>query len=569
MDLLAPDAPRQLIICCDGTNNNLTGGASDTNVVKLAQLLAPALPDARQLLFYDPGVGNAGELPGATYIDKWNRVRQRIAGLAFGRGIYENLAQGYLFLMRHYEPGDEIFIFGFSRGAFTARSLAGLVNQFGVPRPHAESMVETLIHIYFSERASQAQKIERIAAQASTLLAAPACRAVEIQFVGVWDTVASVGLWPFHERISATPTIVGKRYRNVRQALALDEHRAQFKPRLYADDDGCYQTRSGHPATLRQRWFRGSHSDVGGGYAPQAAGISEQAMAWIVSEAVLCGLRLHGAQGRLDTEAAVLQAVAALPLPPDAARPASRPQVHDMLHRNCLWALTGMAVRDTMRVDIHGKPPQPVQPVEHASVAMPVLQYPADTAWHRPRNAARPLLVAVLGLLLANLIGWLQTPATPIAGFCANLAQLFTQAPTHLGHNLQFQWWQLVWWHEGGIGAGVGLFASPRWALALDLLLIAAYGYLLAWLAVAGFARRAGLRRAGDPVPAWLNLLGWALPLAVFADLAEDLLSWIALTAWHLDRPYLAGTAGLFMTVCAVLKIVGLAGTLVLAAGRR
>jgi hypothetical protein len=567
MDAPAEPAPRQLIVCCDGTNNNLTGGASDTNVVKLVQLLARSPLDAAQTLFYDPGVGNAGELPGATVIDQWNRMRARIAGLAFGRGIYENLAQCYVFLMRHYRPGDQIFIFGFSRGAFTARSLAGLVNQFGVLRPHADSMVETLIHIYFSDRESEADKFKAIADQASALLADEQSRAVEMQFVGVWDTVASVGLWPFHERISATPTIVGKRYRNVRQALALDEHRAQFKPRLYADDNGRYKTRAGHDATLQQLWFRGSHCDVGGGYPTAAASISDQALAWIVSEAVQCGLRLQDEHGPLATEAAVLQAVARLPLAPGAARATARPRVDDMLRRNCLWALTGMAVRSTMRVDIHERPPEFVTPVEHASVADPALRYPDDTAWHTRRKLWLPMLATVLGLLLALVIGWLQTPAPPLAGFWRNLAQLVGQAPTHFGHNLQFQWWQLTWMFHGGIRAGAELFASPRWAVVLDLLLVFSYAYVLSWLAVAGFARRAGLRRVGDPVSTWLNLLGWALPVAVFADVLEDLATWLALTAWHLERPYLAMFAGLCMTLLTVAKIVGLVGSLTLALG--
>ena len=101
-----PDqAPRQLVLLCDGTNNNLTGRRNDTNLVKLAELLA-ASPDAQRLLCYDPGVGNPGELPGATTWDQLQRRLERIGGLAFGRGVFENMAESYLFLMRHYSSGE-------------------------------------------------------------------------------------------------------------------------------------------------------------------------------------------------------------------------------------------------------------------------------------------------------------------------------------------------------------------------------------------------------------------------------------------------------------------------------
>ena len=141
---------RQLIICCDGTNNNLTGRVRDTNVTKLCELFAP---DANaQLLYYDPGVGNPGLLPGASLTDQFSRFSERLYGLAFGKGVYENIAQAYLFLMRHYQPGDQIFLLGFSRGAFTARSIGGLVTQFGLLRPAMDDLVPTLQHIYFSDQ---------------------------------------------------------------------------------------------------------------------------------------------------------------------------------------------------------------------------------------------------------------------------------------------------------------------------------------------------------------------------------------------------------------------------------
>ena len=114
---------RQLIVCCDGTNNNLTGRRNDTNVTQLCELLAPDLQN--QLLYYDPGVGNSGTFPGATWTEQIQQKWERISSLAFGSGIYENIAEAYRFLMLNWREGDAIFLFGFSRGAFTSRALGG------------------------------------------------------------------------------------------------------------------------------------------------------------------------------------------------------------------------------------------------------------------------------------------------------------------------------------------------------------------------------------------------------------------------------------------------------------
>lgn len=273
---------RQLIVCCDGTNNNLTGGRADTNVVKVLKWVG----DADQRVFYDPGVGNAGALPGATVWDGIRRRGERVAGLAFGRGVYENIAEAYEFLMRCYQPGDELYFFGFSRGSFTARSTAGLVNQFGILQPHMQSMVPTLLHVYFSNRTGvHDEENKAVAREIRENFCSAESRAVKIHFVGVWDTVASVGMWPFAARMTARPTIKGKRFVHVRQALALDEHRAPFKPRLYVEEIDSGQS-------VVQRWFRGAHCDAGGGYPPDSSAISNEALAWMVVEASKCGLRV-------------------------------------------------------------------------------------------------------------------------------------------------------------------------------------------------------------------------------------------------------------------------------------
>lgn len=187
---------RPLIICCDGTNNNLTGRRNDTHVAQLCELLAP--DSQKQLLYYDPGVGNAGELPEANPWDHLKQKMVRLSGLAYGSGIYENIATAYRFLMHHWQPGDEIFLYGFSRGAFTARSVGGLVTQFGILRPEMDVMLPTLLHFYFLDRDKYEDSYLHTKTQISELFASKPARTAPVWFVGLWDTVASVGA-PLHQ----------------------------------------------------------------------------------------------------------------------------------------------------------------------------------------------------------------------------------------------------------------------------------------------------------------------------------------------------------------------------------
>ncbi|MDO8456026.1 MAG: DUF2235 domain-containing protein [Burkholderiaceae bacterium] len=560
------DRPRQLVICCDGTNNNLTGGQADTNVVKLAQLMAQALPDAARLVFYDPGVGNAGELPGVTVIDRINRQAERWASLAFGRGVYENMEQCYQFLMNNYQPGDKIYIFGFSRGAFTARSFAGLINQFGILAPQMASMVPTLIQLYFSDRKLHLDQMKAIASQTTQLFAPAPSRYVEIQFVGVWDTVASVGLWPFNAKITAKPTIQGKRFVNVRHAMALDEHRAQFLPRLYTDNNSggqvSYQTAQGTPASIKQLWFRGAHGDVGGGFGVGDTAISDQALMWMVSEAVRCGLRLADPTGPLDTQAAVGRVLQSF------SPPAQRTVIHSQLRNVPWWALTGMQVRSTTAVVLDDGQTFAMQPVEHASVAAEPLSYPKDTAWAKPHDslsfwigvALTPVFMLLLGHFLTN------PNNADIADIAAGLS--FQNIGAYVNQNINFSNWQLFWLFNGNLETGIFQFASPRTALIFDLALIVTYAYVLSWLAVRAFAQIARLRRAGDGVVTlrtkWLNRLGWALPVAVFADVLENVSTWIVIECISANWPLRAKLVACLMSLFASAKFVGLLGVLLL-----
>ena len=307
---------RNLVVCCDGTGN-IWGGGGTSNVVLLVQALEKT---AGQLVFYDPGVGTASELPS---IAPWERVKaaaRRLWGMAFGDGIYENIVQAYLFLMQHYRPGDRIYVFGFSRGAFTARCVAGMVNLFGVIRSGGEPMLSSMVRLYFSDldATNSAGKTRKELAEQLRVNFALEGRDARVHFVGVWDTVESVGGLRSRS-ITSRATVKGKAFDHVRQALALDEARAAYRPRLYDEPDFDTGAQS-----LQQRWFTGAHCDVGGSYP--AHGLSDGALLWILQQA--------RAKGLLVAQAAL-----------DAIRPDPLALAHDEPFSRPLWALVGLRRR--------------------------------------------------------------------------------------------------------------------------------------------------------------------------------------------------------------------------------
>ena len=496
---------RQLIICCDGTDNNLTGRRNDTNVGQLCELLAP--DSQNQLLYYDPGVGHAGELPEANPWDRLQQKFKRASSLAYGSGIYENIAEAYRFLMRHWRPGDQIFLFGFSRGAFTARSVGGLVTQFGLLRPEMDAMVPTLLYLYFLDRKKFKKSYGDIKAQISELFASDAARTAPVWFVGVWDTVASVGAPMVSREMTATPTIVNKRFTHVRQALALDEHRRSFQPRLYSVE--ANYNYAAHGQSIDQQWFSGAHADVGGGYLTAQAGLSRQALLWMVQESSQCQLRLRpellDARGLADREKLTRTlALRAKTLTEDL------PLVHSATYDSPWWALAGLHVRNPReagaQVTIQEQPPQ-----ESATVQANGLRFPAMTQWGSPR-ALKPVAVAAV----AAGMSWVMAGT-----FLLDPAQLGGQnwwqqtvaalriLPAVAAANAEFAGWQTAWftpWQEPT--AALAAWHRPAMAVVADFGLIAAYGYLLGWAVGWAFARLAGLRRVGDAVPVWPKWLG-------------------------------------------------------------
>ena len=558
---------RQLIICCDGTNNNLTGRRNDTNVSQLCELLAP---DAQnQLLYYDPGVGNSGTFPGATWTEQIQQKWERLSSLAFGSGIYENIAEAYRFLMRNWREGDEIFLFGFSRGAFTARSLGGMVTQFGILRPEMEVMLPTLIHLYFLDRDANQAEFTLIKNQVADLFASDAARTAPVWFVGVWDTVESVGapLPLMRKKISAKATIVNKRFMHVRQALALDEYRFTFAPRPYWIEQGYDYAAKGQSIT--QQWFSGGHSDVGGGYHNEEAGLSAQTLRWMVDQAAspLCKLRLSPAllTGDKPDHALIAKLL-------DERSKVQGPRerlVHSETYSTPWWGLAGLTVRDpVVPMKQADAATTLAQPIESPTVATAALAFPEGTVWKTPRALGWLLFAAFLYGVFATIAAALHLGPNPLnaAALCNLPMAWMNDLPPLASANLCFAQWQLAWFAQGQApSAGISAFHSPNRAVTVDFFIIASYGYLLARGAGWAFARRAGLRRVGMKPSKILNYLGMAPLFAVLGDIAENLLTWLTIAAGRNSfLPSAEYVVGVFMSAAAAIKWLALLASLAL-----
>lgn len=265
---------RRLVVCADGTWNTadqVSGGTrTPTNVVKLARALRPVASDGTsQIVFYHDGVGTH---PGI----------ERFIGGAFGAGIDRNICDCYRFLIQNFAPGDEIYLFGFSRGAYTVRSLAGLIRNCGLLLPDHDERIPDAYALYRDRSSASAPAMP----QAQAFRAAFA-HEVRIKCIGVWDTVGALGIpleglnlfrstrYLFHD------VTLSSWVDNAFQALAIDERRGPFLPCVWEQQPGASQR-------LEQVWFAGVHSNVGGGYPD--AGLADVAFDWLRERAEQCGL---------------------------------------------------------------------------------------------------------------------------------------------------------------------------------------------------------------------------------------------------------------------------------------
>jgi uncharacterized protein (DUF2235 family) len=284
---------RNLVLCCDGTANQFA--RNRTNVVKLFFTLArdPAL----QVAYYHPGLGTMeppGALTGAT------RWVTRVLGMAFGYGLEADIRDAYVFLMNNFEDGDRIFLFGFSRGAYTARAIASLLHMYGLIPKGNEALVPYAIRMLMAIQKIDSKRGKRTAGEESYFTLARDFKATfssrdcKPWFVGVWDTVSSVG-WvenPLRLPYSAdNPDIAIGRH-----AISIDERRAFFRTNLWMPKS---PPPTSGPRDLKQVWFAGEHSDIGGGYPEAESGLSTIALQWMLKEAIAAGLLVDPAQMNL------------------------------------------------------------------------------------------------------------------------------------------------------------------------------------------------------------------------------------------------------------------------------
>ena len=256
---------KQIIFCADGTWDK---PSNQTNVRKMFDAASSIPNGSNQVAFYDDGVGSDGT------------PFEKLAGGAFGEGLFQKIRDGYKKISRSYSQGDDIFIFGFSRGAYTARSLAGMIATCGLPTAPVDDDAK-LVNAAF--------QAYRDKSQLPAFLAANQMIDAKIKMVGVWDTVGALGIPAIFGGIAQTygflDTNLHPDVLNAYQALAIDERRQEFPPTLWTT-----------PATpvagqvLVQVWFAGVHCDVGGGY-PET-GLSDTTFSWMLAQAMNLGLQV-------------------------------------------------------------------------------------------------------------------------------------------------------------------------------------------------------------------------------------------------------------------------------------
>ena len=294
---------KRFVICLDGTWNDASRAVQKidgskvfrpTNVLKLAR--ATGLSDAReveQITYYSSGVGTMNRAPDVS--SRVVKFFDNMLGGGWGGGFTVNVEEAYTFLANNYQAGDEIFIFGFSRGAAQARSLVRLIEWFGgFPTKNDVYYTPRIFTRYLINRGERAATTlwddlnQRRADQGRPSLdpIVPA----NIVFLGVWDTVLALGSRLFGGRKGTSaklrfhaPSRAPRIVQHVRHAIAIDERRHDFQAEVYDRGDG-------HPS-LEQRWFAGVHSNVGGGL--QTDGLANSPLRWIVQEAAAAGLGLR------------------------------------------------------------------------------------------------------------------------------------------------------------------------------------------------------------------------------------------------------------------------------------
>ena len=275
---------RNLIVCSDGTWNTpeqeTAGIPTPTNVVRIRNAIRESTTAGQieQLVYYHPGVGTDGS------------VKDSIVGGGTGKGLGEKVQSAYHWLASSFEPGDRIFLFGFSRGAYTSRSLAGMIARCGLLNLKQVSVCQCWKRVEKAFTAGYREGRPKSDWARTWKFHGSNDDPDTVHFVGVWDTVGALGIpndfeilnllddpkkWQFFD-VKLSDKII-----HARHAVGMDEMRGSFAPTLW----------DGNHSGLKQQWFVGSHSDVGGGY-PET-GLSDIALRWMIEEAQACGLEFR------------------------------------------------------------------------------------------------------------------------------------------------------------------------------------------------------------------------------------------------------------------------------------
>ncbi|MFO7757015.1 MAG: DUF2235 domain-containing protein [Roseovarius sp.] len=267
---------RNLVVGADGTWNRPDqtdrGRHVPTNVVRFIRAVDEDNPTPKQLKYYDTGVGTK---------QFWNKFRGGIAG----RGLFKNMRDAYAWIVENHRPEDRLHLVGFSRGAFTVRSLAGMLGLCGIPDNVDDPDRIAIEAATIYRHPDKAARRDR----AAEFRKAHACKPGTVQFIGVWDTVGALGLptrgplgYFFRKRHSFHDVHLGANVRHACHAVAIHERRTPFEPTLWCGE------KAEETETVVQAWFPGVHNNIGGGYVD--TGLSDRALDWMIAHARDAGL---------------------------------------------------------------------------------------------------------------------------------------------------------------------------------------------------------------------------------------------------------------------------------------
>ncbi|KAL3448254.1 hypothetical protein BJX65DRAFT_317476 [Aspergillus insuetus] len=303
---------KEFVLCFDGTGNKFQGDSSDSNVLKIFRMLDRS-DSYRQYHYYQPGIGTyvtSVSLSDNGLIQRLKSAYAKAKAAAIGSTFADHVMGGYKFLMRYYCPGDQIYLFGFSRGAYVARFFAEMLDRIGLLETGNEELISFAWKTFakWQQRTSRTKEEKARKRQLEKHLADfkdTFCQPVsQIRFLGLFDTVNSVprfeNAWM---RRSRFPYTARTSARVIRHAVSIDEHRAKFRQDLMSEvkpskrsrhsglrhDGGDIQAEQ----DIEEVWFPGCHADIGGGWAIEQneCSLSYVPLLWMVHNAQLAGLR--------------------------------------------------------------------------------------------------------------------------------------------------------------------------------------------------------------------------------------------------------------------------------------